>query len=225
MDGVEAQTSQEAVAQTTELDFTERQLIEAIAERAQAEGWEVERQPTVGVMRPDLAITPKAGMMLVIEVKREVGLIHFASLGQVSNYRRGLAELTGAAVYPVLVTTGEESEEIAALARELCVHLIFARGDQLGAVADAALERIERLIPALEREPREHHRSSEDAEGILRSLFELLEHGESREEIAETLEMGFRELAGHYTTLLTKLEATDPERLDTIMNAWSEHAE
>jgi hypothetical protein len=223
VEGVEGRTEKQ---QTVELDFTETQLTEAIAECAEGNGWTVKRQPTVDVTRPDLTIAPTPELTLVVEVRLEVGPIHFASLGQVSTYRRALATVIQVPVYPVLITTGEVSEEIGALAEELYVHLIFASGDALESAADSALEGLERLVPALEQEPRRGPPpSSKEDDHILQLLYGYLERGEGREEIAQALDLGWKELAGYYTQLLTKLEATEPEHLDMVMNAWSERAE
>jgi hypothetical protein len=200
--------------------YREVDLLEAITREAQKTGLDAELQPAIGVMRPDLVVRRAQLPLLVVEVKRELGTIHFAGISQVTAYGKTLEALLGSAVYPVLISTGESTDELASLARTLGVHLISVHGLDLELAAERSIGLLTELAESKEGEvavaPSEAHEFS----AAVAQLRNRLAHGESQSQISDELNVDPSELRDLYMTLLTKLEATEPDRLDGIMRAW-----
>lgn len=200
--------------------YRELELLQAITHEAHEKGLAADIQPAIGPMRPDLIVRRAQRPALVIEVKREQGTIHFAGLSQVTAYGKTLEALSGGPIYPVLISTGESSDEIESLAETLGVSLVSVHGLDLEHAAEESVRRLAELA-----ELQGHERAVSPDEGqatasAIEVLRNQLAHGASRGQISTELDVEPDELRNLYMTLLTKLEATEPDRLDAIMRAW-----
>lgn len=200
--------------------FRELDLVEAIALEAQQRGLSADVHPAIGAMRPDFIVRQSQLPLLVVEVKREIGTIHFAGISQVTAYGKTLEALSGSPVRPVLVSTGESNDELASLAQTLEVDLISLHGLDLEHAAETCVRHLIDLAQSQERETTIPPAGGQELSAAIASLRNRLAHGESPNQISTELKIEPSELKDLYVALLTKLEATEPDRLDAIMRAW-----
>jgi hypothetical protein len=205
-------------------EFREVDLVQAIVDIATGRGWRIDVEVTIGLMRPDLLIRKDHRPALVVEVKRERGTVHFASLSQVAAYRTAVEDLTSRPVRAVLASTGIADEGIVPLARLLGVHLISLHGLAPRDAAESCVDQLAYLLDLPDEERSETSRLGDltSERRPLQMLHRLLARGESRPEIASRMRLSQGELTSLYMGLLTQLETTDPEELDTVMRAWEQ---
>lgn len=204
--------------------FTEAELIRGIADRLAGQDFQAEADPSIGLLRPDLVIRDSEGPVAVVEVKREAGPIHFASLSQVAAYSTELAKVAGRSVYPALISTGELSEELVPLAESLEVGVVSVNKLDLAGAVDLGAGKLMELLQDQPPQALSVLEEPTEWDQLFEELTALLEKGESRYEIARQLRLNKRELVTLYTELLPKLEAKDPDRLDLIMRTWERRA-
>ena len=106
------------------MSLAEATVADALADRLSQRGWDVDREPSVGNLRPDFILQRSDGLSLVAELTLESGFVHVGSLGHAAAYK-GLMAPGGQGEYGyVLLTTGSTSPEIEDLARQLRIGLI-----------------------------------------------------------------------------------------------------
>ncbi|HEU4739187.1 MAG TPA: hypothetical protein VFS54_08920 [Solirubrobacterales bacterium] len=201
------------------LDFREFDLIQAIAQRIAGHDLSLDIQPAIGPVRPDFIVRRNQHPLMVVEVKREQGSVHFAGLSQAAAYGKVLEQVSNRHVQPVLASTGGVSEGILALAATLGVQVISLHGLDLDRAAKHFVDRLTTLAETLEHQEISGVQA-ESADQSFAVLHNLLVHGQTQPQIADRLRVDQDELVKLYMGLLTQLEATDPDQLDPVMRAW-----
>lgn len=96
-------------------------LVRVLAQRLQADGWQVNEQPLISTMRPDLIATKEGEAPHVFEIK--TGLAHLGSVAQVEAYRNALGAQSSERPTAVLVVPDNAPAELEDAARRADVEL------------------------------------------------------------------------------------------------------
>jgi RecB family endonuclease NucS len=113
-------------------------MVKAVNEALDLEGWQVEVEPIVGNVRPDIvAREPNDGMSYVIEIKDGDLEANLGAVAQVETFRNAVAEHRGGAVKGMLVVTGEAQQDLSAIARSANVELVQAESSDTAEVLES----------------------------------------------------------------------------------------
>jgi CRP-like cAMP-binding protein len=117
--------------------LTELSVADKLAERLKKPRWHVARDPLLGQVRPDFMLDRDDGVSVIADVTLEDGVVHSASLGQVASYRGQVEQRAQGRFAFVLLTTGEQTPEVADIAHKLDVRVItVARSRRPTAIAE-----------------------------------------------------------------------------------------
>jgi RecB family endonuclease NucS len=104
---------------------THEQVVDAAAKVLRDSSWQVDREPVVGTMRPDIIARDPDGKTYVFEIKAGKQNAFLGAVAQVEGYRDRLAE-GGQAARGVLVLAGDAPSELDDVARSAGVALVRA---------------------------------------------------------------------------------------------------
>jgi hypothetical protein len=102
----------------------ESTLIDELGFRLDALGWNVEKEPLLGTLRPDVVAQSPDGTVYLIEVKLGNGSAHFSALAQVTAMKEALETQTNKPIHPVIVTNMDVFDGVRDAAHELHVDVI-----------------------------------------------------------------------------------------------------
>jgi|HubBroStandDraft_6_1064221.scaffolds.fasta_scaffold37564_3 RecB family endonuclease NucS len=115
---------------------THDQMVGVIADALLEERWDVQREPIVGTVRPDIVAHGPEGATYVIEVKQGNAGANLGAVAQVEAYRNALAREVGGEVKGVLVVAGDAPERLGAAAKGAGVELVRTESVDVGSVRD-----------------------------------------------------------------------------------------
>lgn len=101
-------------------------MVSALNKVLDGEGWQVEVEPIVGNVRPDIVAREPSGISYVIEVKGADLEANLGAVAQVETFRNAVAEDRGEEVKGMLLVTGEPPEGLDAIARGANIGLVRA---------------------------------------------------------------------------------------------------
>ncbi len=104
---------------------THAQVVDAAANVLRSSSWQVQQEPVIGTMRPDIVARDPDGKTFVFEVKAGKQDAFLGAVAQVEGYRDRLAE-GGNDAQGVLVLAGDAPSELDAVARSAGVALVRA---------------------------------------------------------------------------------------------------
>jgi RecB family endonuclease NucS len=104
---------------------THEQVVDVAANVLRNSRWQVEQEPVVGTMRPDIIARDPDGKTYVFEVKAGKQNAFLGAVAQVEGYRDRLAE-GGKTAQGVLVLAGDAPSELDDVARSAGVALVRA---------------------------------------------------------------------------------------------------
>jgi RecB family endonuclease NucS len=116
---------------------THDQLMGAVAETLREGAWDVQLEPIVGTVRPDLVARGPSGQTYVIEVKQADTAAWLGAVAQVEAYRNALAEECGDDAKGLLVMVGDTPEALGDVAARAGVVLVRPASTRVGAVHEA----------------------------------------------------------------------------------------
>jgi hypothetical protein len=199
--------------------FGHGELVQAIA-RDLPSAWTVEIEPTLGLYRADLLISPSNAAPLVVEVNVEPGLVHFAELGEAAASRSGASAAGDVGAHAVLITTGEAPDEIERLARDLDVELIPTQGNDLSEATRASVDGLIDLATRFEADWAPRHAEGDVEDPTARNVLQMLRRGKRPAEIANALGLDAITTRSAYARLLEELQTKNPGAVDDVMRQW-----
>ncbi len=111
------------------------QLVQAAAEFLRERNWDVETEPRVGHMRPDIVARDTLGNPFVIEIKSRSPGALLGAVAQVEAQVEGYRQERGADARGVLVLAGDVPAELSAVAQGAGVELVQMTSGRPAAVA------------------------------------------------------------------------------------------
>jgi RecB family endonuclease NucS len=115
----------------------EERLMDAVADALQEEAWDVQREPIVGTLRPDLVARRPDGQSYVIEVKRSTVTANLGAVAQVEAYRNALAQRGDREAKGLLVVSGVAPEALGDAAERAGVVVVRTGSVDSNAVHEA----------------------------------------------------------------------------------------
>src|ERR1700730_9774061 len=74
---------------------THDKVVQALEDGLRGQRWQVEEEPLIGTVRPDLVATDPNGVSYVFEVKAEAAEAHLGAVAQVEAYRDSFRQQLG----------------------------------------------------------------------------------------------------------------------------------
>lgn len=96
---------------------THDEAVQALEDALRSQRWQVEEEPLIGTVRPDLVATDPNGTSYVFEVKAEAAEAHLGAVAQVEAYRDSLRQQLGREARGVLVLVADAPKELDDVAR------------------------------------------------------------------------------------------------------------
>jgi RecB family endonuclease NucS len=114
-----------------------KQLVEAAAKFLRARNWDVETEPRVGHMRPDIVARDTRGNPFVIEIKSRSPGALLGAVAQVEAQVEGYRQECGAEARGILVLAGDVPAELSAVAQGAGVELVRMPSGRPAAIAES----------------------------------------------------------------------------------------
>jgi RecB family endonuclease NucS len=118
---------------------THDQLVSAVNSVLDLPGWEVQREPVIEGVRPDIVAREPNGTTFVIEVKQGDLEANLGAVAQVEAFRNAVAEQSGGDTRGMLVVAGDAPEELDVVARSAGVQLVRTESGDVGSVRDSLM--------------------------------------------------------------------------------------
>jgi RecB family endonuclease NucS len=116
---------------------THDQMVSAITDALLGQQWVVQREPIVGMLRPDIVAHGPEGATYVIEVKQGNAGANLGAVAQVEAYRDAIAREFGGEVKGVLVVAGDAPERLGVAAKGAGVELVRTESVDVRSVRDS----------------------------------------------------------------------------------------
>lgn len=116
---------------------TRDDVMSAVEEVLRKRNWEVQHEPIVGTVRPDILARDPGGATFVINVNQGGWNANLGAVAQVETFRNAVASEVGTEAKGVLVVAGEASEHLDGLAASAGVEIVRAGSGDIGSVRES----------------------------------------------------------------------------------------
>lgn len=113
---------------------THDDLVTAVNDLFDQQGWRVQREPIVGSVRPDIVACAPSGTSYVIEVKQGGLDVNLGAVAQVEAFRNAVAEESGGDAKGMLVVAGEIPDDLGAVAERADIGVVQAGSADVGSL-------------------------------------------------------------------------------------------
>jgi hypothetical protein len=111
-------------------------LLESLSRLLMSWHWQVDREPRVGALRPDLIAQGPDGQTYLFEVKAGRSQGHLGAIGQVEAFRNAFRAQEGREPVAVLLLAGDSPRELQQVAEDVGVTVLDGFQDDESAMAD-----------------------------------------------------------------------------------------